>query len=185
MKKSYDYFKTLKFLSESVYVIYEKVLLKQDFSSDIIQLLAEKSELINNLQNEFITPLERGDIFFLAESLTDQLNSIFSFSEYYNLISHNRTFPFENTNKALQTQSIIISQLAGFKSNLKLFEQCSEEVKKLNIEKKNIEKLIVNALKCKDEQPLVRYAVYSAYLELNRSIYKTILEVEKILINNS
>ena len=78
MKKSYDYFKMLKNLSESVSVIYAKILLNKDFSSDRIRFFAEKSELINNLQNEFITPLERGDIFFLAESLAEELCSVFS-----------------------------------------------------------------------------------------------------------
>ena len=86
MKKSFDYFKTLKILSESVSVIYEKTLLKQDFSSNRIQFFAEKSELINNLQNEFITPLERGDIFLLEEALTEELNSVFTLQEYFDLI---------------------------------------------------------------------------------------------------
>ena len=55
----------------------------------------------------------------------------------------------------------------------------------MNKEKKNVEKHIIDALRCKAEQPLIKYAVYSAFLELNRKIYKTILEIERILINNS
>lgn len=185
MKKSYDYFKTLKILSESVCATYEKTLLKKDFSKERIQFFAEKSQIINNLQNEFITPLERGDIFLLEESLTDQLNSVFSFWEYYNLINHNSSVLFENTNKSLKAQNVIFSQLANFKSNLKLFEQCSEEIRKLNTEKKNIDKLIIDALNCKREQPLIKYALYSSLLDLNRKIYKTTLQTERILINNS
>lgn len=185
MKKSYDYFKTLKILSEFVSVIYEKTLLKQDFFSNRIQFFAEKSELINNLQNEFITPLERGDIFLLEESLTEELNSIFTVQEYFNLFSNRDIIVFQNTDKHLKTQNLIFSQLENFKSNLKLFEQCSEEIKGLNSEKKNIEKLVVDALKCKSEQPLIKYAVYSAFLDLNRKIFKTILEIERILIDNS
>ena len=185
MKKSYDYFKTLKILSESVCATYEKTLLKKDFSKERIQFFAEKSQIINNLQNEFITPLERGDIFLLEESLTEQLNSVFSFWEYYNLINHNSSVLFENTNKSFKAQNVIFSQLANFKSNLKLFEQCSEEIRKLNTEKKNIDKLIIDALKCKSEQPLIKYALYSSLLDLNRKIYKTTLQTERILINNS
>lgn len=185
MKKSYDYFKTLKILSESVSVIYKKTLLKQDFSSNRIQFFAEKSELINNLQNEFITPLERGDIFLLEESLTEEINSIFTVQEYFNLFIDKDFKVFESTDKHLKTQNLIFSQLENFKSNLKLFEQCSEEIKYLNSEKKNIEKLVVDALKCKSEQPLIKYAVYSAFLDLNRKIYKTILQIERILIDNS
>ena len=185
MKKSYDYFKTLKILSESVSVIYEKTLLKQDFSSRRIQFFSEKSELINNLQNEFITPLERGDIFLLEESLTEELNSIFSFQEYLNLINTKDFEVLKKTEKSLKSQNLIFSQLKNYKSNLKLFEQCSEEIKGLNAEKKNIEKLIHDALKCKTEQPLIKYAIYSAFLDLNRKLYKTIIEIERILINNS
>ena len=185
MKKYYNYFKTLKLLSESVSVIYEKTLLKQDFSSNRIQFFAEKSELINNLQNEFITPLERGDIFLLEESLTEELNSIFTIQEYLNLFSNKDFEIFENTDKSLKRQNLIFSQLEKFKSNLKLFEQCSEEIKFLNFEKKNIEKHIVDALRCKTDQPLIKYAIYSDFLDLNRKVYNTILQIERILIDNS
>ncbi len=185
MKKSYDYFKTLKLLSELVSVIYEKTLLKQDFSSDRVSFFAEKSELINNLQNEFIAPLERGDIFLLEESLSEELNSIFTLQEYLNLI-YCKDFPeLKSIDKVLKNQNQIFSQLGNFKSNIKLFEQCSEEIKNINANKKNTEKRIVDALKCKSEQPLIKYALYSAFLDLNRKIYKTILQIEKILINNS
>ena len=185
MKKSYDYFKTLKLLSELVSVIYEKALLKQDFSSDRIRFFAEKSELINNLQNEFITPLERGDIFLLEESLSDELASIFAMQEYFNLINCKDFEEIKSIQNTFKAQNHIFSQLGNFKSNIKLFEQCSEEVKKLNAEKKTIESKLVDALKCKSEQPLIKYAVYSAFLDLNRKIYKTILQTERILIDNS
>lgn len=185
LRKSYDYFKTLKILSETVSVIYEKTLLKQDFSSNRILFFAEKSELLNNLKNEFITPLERGDIFLLAESFTEELGSVFALQEYLNLINYKDFVELSYFSKSLKSQNLIFSQLGNFKSNLKLFEQCSEEVKFLNEEKKSIEKSIVKALKCKSEQPLIKYAVYSAFLDLNRKIYKTILQIERILIDNS
>ena len=185
MKKSYDYFKTLKLLSELISEIYEKTLLKQDFSSDRIKLLAEKSELVNNLQNEFITPLERGDIFLLAESLSEELNSVFSLEKCFGLINCKDYVELNNLGKSLKKQAMIFLQLKDFKSNLKLFEQCSEEIKFLNEEKKKIEDNVVNAVKCRSEQPLIKYSVYSALLDLNRKIYKTILQIERILIDNS
>lgn len=185
MKKSYDYFKTLKLLSETISDFYEKTLLKQDFSSNRIQFFAEKSELLNNLRNEFITPLDRGDIFLLEESLTDELNSVFALQEYLSLINCKEFIELISFSKTFKTQTFIFSQLDNFKSNLKLFEQCSEELKILNEEKKKIEKNIVKAIKCRSEQPLIKYSVYSAFLDLNRKIYKTILQIERILIDNS
>ncbi len=185
MKKSYDYFKTLKLLSEALLVIYEKTLLKQDFSSDRIEFLAEKSELIKNLQNEFITPLERGDIFLLEKSLTEEMIAIFSLQEYFYFINTKDYVVLDNIKKSLKTQSVIFTQLGNFKSNLKLFEQCSREINYLNSEKKNIEIQIIEALKCKSEQPLIKYAVNSVFLDLNRKIFKTILQIEGILIKNS
>lgn len=185
MKKSYDYFKTLKLLSELISVIYEKALLKQDFSSDRIRFFAEKSELINNLKNEFITPLERGDIFLLEESLSEELNSIFTLYEYLNLINCKDFEEIKSFDEVLKSQNKIFSQLGNFKSNVKLFERCSEEIKYLNTEKKSIEKRVVDALKCKREQPLIKYALYSEFLCLNKKIYKTILQIERILIDNS
>ena len=185
MKKSYDYFKTLKILSESVSGIYEKTLLNMDFSSERILFFAEKSELINNLQNEFITPLERGDIFFLAESLEDELCSVFSLREYFPFINKISFEELGKMNSHFKAQNHIFSQLSDYRSNLRLFEQCSEEVKCLNTEKKNVEKNIKEVLGCITEQPLLRYVSYSAYLDLNRKIYKTILQIERILIDNS
>ena len=185
MKKSYDYFKTLKLLSELISVIYEKTFLKQDFSSDRIYFFAEKSEFLNNLQNEFITPFERGDIFLLAESLTEELNSIFALQEYLNLINVNDFIQLKDIQKSFKTQTLIFSQLKNFKSNLKLFELCFDEIKNLNSDKKYIEKFIIEAIKCKGEQPLIKYTTYSVLLDLNRKIYKTILQIERILIDNS
>ena len=166
-------------------MIYEKTLLKQDYSSEKIIFFAEKSELINNLQNEFITPLERGDIFLLEESLAEELNSVFAFKEYSALISKRDFDLFKNEEKSLKIQNNIFSQLSSFKSNLKLFEQCSKEINHLNTDKRVIEAHIVDALKCKTEQPLLKYSIYSAFLDLNRKIYKTFIEIERILINNS
>ncbi len=185
MKKSYDYFKTLKILSELISVIYEKILLKQDFSSERIQFFAEKSELLNNLKNEFITPLERGDIFLLEESITEELYSIFTLNDYSELIICKNFEELKSIENTLKKQNAIFSQLNHFKSNLKLFEQCSDEIKKLNSDRKSIEKQIVEALKCKGEQPLIRYVIYSAFLDFNGKIYKTILQIERILIDNS
>ena len=184
MKKSYDYFETLKILSEIVSVIYEKSLLKQDFSTERIKFFAEKSELINNLLNEFIAPIERGDIFLLEESLTEELDSVFSLQEYLNLVNKKSFEELSFFSVFFSQQNLIFSQLKNYKSNLKLFEQCSDEIKVLNKEKKKIENHIVEALKCRTEQPLVKYSIYSASHDLNRKIYKTILDVEKILINN-
>ncbi|MBQ7115919.1 MAG: hypothetical protein IJN94_05840 [Clostridia bacterium] len=185
MKKSYDYFKTLKLLSETVSVIYEKTLLNQDFSSERIHYSAEKSQLINNLQNEFITPLERGDIFLLQENISEELNSILVLQEYLCLINTNDFEEFINIGKFLKAQSVLFFDLKNYESNLRLFEQCSELIKHLNSEKRSMEKQIIDVLKCKKEQPLIKYAVYSALLNFNGAIYKTVLQIERILIDNS
>lgn len=185
MKKSYDYFKTLNLLSEEISVIYQKTLLKQDYSSDKIIFFAEKSQLINNLQNEFITPLERGDIFLLQENINDELISIFTLQEVINLIDFKAFGELDKISEALKSQSVIFSQLHSYKSNLKLFEKCSEEIKYLNTEKRYIEMKILDALKCKSDQPLIKYVVYTSVLDLNRCIYKTVLQIERILIDNS
>ena len=185
MKKSYDYFKTLKLLSESVSVIYKKTLLKQDYSSEKIIFSAEKSELINNLKNEFITPFERGDIFLLEENITEELDSVLSFQDYYNLSVKIDSGIFLKAEKHLITQTDIFSDLKNFKSNLKLFEQCSDEIKNLNSFKRKVEGLVIEELKCKNEQSFVKYAMYSALLDLNKKAYKTILQIERILLENS
>lgn len=185
LKKSYDYFKTLKNLSDEIYIIYENILKNKDYSSHRIFFFAEKSDLVNNLQNEFITPLERGDIFLLEECLTEEFNSILEFQNFLSLLNRNEFKSFDGLLLSLEKQASVFSQLKNFKSNIKLFEQCSEEVKRLNVEKKNTEKAIIEAVKCQSEQPIIKYVVNSSYLSLNKKIYKTFVETERILINNS
>lgn len=185
LKKSYDYFKTLKLLSEEIFITYDKMIKNKDFSANRISFFAEKSELINNLRNEFITPLERGDIFFLVEYLNAELDSVLDLYEYLSLVNKNDFIECEALSESLKNQSIVFSQLKNFKSNVKLFEKCSVEISGLNKEKKNIEKNIVDALKCTSEQPLIKYALYSALMDLNIKICKTFLQIERILIDNS
>ena len=182
MKKSYDYFKTLKLLSEITSEIYKKSASEVDFSPDRILFLAEKSELLNSLRNEFITPLERGDIFFLAECLTEEVNSIYSLYGYSSLINQMK---FDSFEESFNSQTLIFNKLKDFKSNLKLFEQCSQEAGRLGLQKKKFEEQAVNALKINNGQGLKKYAVCSAFLTLNNSIYKTIIQIERILIDNS
>ncbi len=185
MKKSYDYFKTLKILSEEVSVIFEKTTNSSDYSSAWIKFSAEKSELLNNLQNEFITPLERGDIFLLAECIADELNSVTSFEAYSAFTNKADSEYMQVLLLSLKKQNTIFSQMNSFKSNLRLFEQCSDEIKTLNKTKIAIEKNIMDAIYCKSEQPLIKYILYAVMLDLNRKIYKTLVEIERILINNS
>ncbi len=185
LKKSYDYFKTLNLLSEAVSEIFEKSLNNLDFSANRITFLAEKSEIINNLKNDFITPLERGDIFFLAESLTEEMNYIFALNELLGLAKTDTKEELRSMATIFSLQNKIFFRLKYFKSNLNLFEQCHGVIKTLNADKVRIEKRIVDALHCKAEQPLVKYALYSSILNINRSVYITIIEIERILIENS
>lgn len=185
MKKSYDYFKKLKLLSDVIFEIYSKSILNKDFSSHRILFLAEKSELLNNLKNEFITPLERGDIFILAENLTAQLNSVYVLQGYLNLIKPNDLSHLTFFNSLFKEQADIFSRLYSFKSNIKLFEQCSQTAARLSAQKKSIEEQLINMLDVKGDQAIKAYAVCSAFLTLNADIYKTILQIERILIDNS
>ncbi len=186
MKKSYDYFKTFKILTEELFIIYKKTLVNEDCSSRKIAFFAEKSELLNNLQNEFITPFDRGDIFLLTEYLSSQLESVSDLKEYFSLAGSLQAYnELSVLSHSFETQASVFGRLRNFKGNLSLFEQCSDEVKKLNQNKKEIEKRILDAVYCKGEQPLVKYVLYSKTLEINRKIYKTLVETERILINNS
>ena len=81
MKKSYDYFKTLKELSYCVYTVYIKAVTNGDFKKTLIKFSGLKNELSDNLIDDFVTPLERGDIYNLSFCMNKELWQI---DELYN-----------------------------------------------------------------------------------------------------
>ena len=185
MKKSFDYFKTFKILTENLNNIFKLSVDNKDYNKQYITFLANKNELTDYLKNDFITPIERGDIFILLDMFSREMNQI-------NVLNDYSSFSWSELNE------IIISFRELFDIQNNVFDKISLEKLNINIVDKAIDgynqsqrlvrdiyKLIKKTIVGYCENPLLKYTVYVAYLELAKQTNCTFFEIERIILNNS
>ena len=185
MKKSFDYFKTFKILTENLNNIFKLSVDNKDYNKQYITFLANKNELTDYLKNDFITPIERGDIFILLDMFSREMNQI-------NVLNDYSSFSWSELNE------IIISFRELFDIQNNIFDKISFEKLNINIVDKAIDgynqsqrlvrdiyKLIKKTIVGYCENPLLKYTVYVAYLELAKQMNCTFFEIERIILNNS
>ena len=185
MKRSYDYFKTLKKMNELVCGAFSSVADSKGCESYRFSFSAEKSELTDNLKNEFITPIERGDIFLLSECMSVELGNAESLYEYSSFLFDD-CFGFSETlKKCLINRGEILNRIGSPKNSDKLIKPCTEEILTCNRLIVSITKGIKNVVLRNESHALIKYAVYTAYLDLTKSVSNTFSEMERIIIDNS
>ena len=185
MKKSFDYFKTFKILTENLNNIFKLSVDNKDYNKQFITFLANKNELTDYLKNDFITPIERGDIFILSDMFSREMNQI-------NVLNDYSSFSWSELNE------IIISFRELFDIQNNVFDKISFEKLNVNIVDKAIDgynqsqrlvrdiyKLIKKTIVGYCENPLLKYTVYVAYLELAKQMNCIFFEIERIILNNS
>lgn len=184
MKKSFDYFKMFKEMSFSVCSSYAKMIKSEDFNSDLIRFSGLKWELLNTLLNEFVAPIERNDIYYLTQCLTDELNCISNINTFLPLVDIN-TFNFkESVTSVLNQQTSVFYSLKEVKNYNKIFKSISENKATLNGINTSINILCKNrcASKCFD---LNEYIVFHNFSCLYKSIDRLYSEIQRIIINNN
>ena len=82
MKKSYDYFKTLKDLSVIVSESFSGMSDSKTINKNYLCFSAMRNELSENLIDEFVAPIERDDIYNLSFCLFEEFNSVIKFCEF-------------------------------------------------------------------------------------------------------
>lgn len=185
MKRSYDYFKTLKKMNELVCGAFSSVADSKGCESYRFSFSAEKSELINNLKNEFITPIERGDIFLLSECMSDELGNTERLSEY-SVFFFDECFDFSKILKTcLVKQGEIINKLGNQKNLIDLINLCHDGTIACGTLMLKLQKKIKSIVLCNESQTLLKYAVCVAYLDVTKSVLNTFSEIERIIIDNS
>lgn len=185
MKKSYDYFKTLKMLSENVSGAFTATASLGNYETFRLSFLAEKSELLNNLHNEFIAPLERGDIFLLTECLSKELNAVGSLNEFSSLFFSDCFSVSNSLNICFKKQTELLAQLENIKNSSRLCDLCHDGCATALSEQIQLQRKIKIVVSCGQSQPLIKYSVYAVYLDLVKCLWETFSQIERILINNS
>jgi uncharacterized protein Yka (UPF0111/DUF47 family) len=148
----------LKKLSSLNYEMFCKILNNQSISKEKIDFNSLQEEIYNNLLSEFISPIEREDIFILQKRLEEEFLEICSFSL---LKSKDKNFS-EEICSLLKDNVIVISELKNFKTPKKLL--------KLIRENKNYAK---NILSIREKSEIIK------------SIYKIDIEIERIILSNN
>jgi uncharacterized protein Yka (UPF0111/DUF47 family) len=148
----------LKKLSSLNYEMFCKILNNQSISKEKVDFNSLQEEIYNNLLSEFISPIEREDIFILQKRLEEEFLEICSFSL---LKSKEKNFS-EEICSLLKDNVIVISELKNFKTPKKLL--------KLIRENKNYAK---NILSIREKSEIIK------------SIYKIDIEIERIILSNN
>lgn len=184
MKKSYDYFKTLKDLSACVSEAYFSALDGKNFKKYLIRFSGIRNELSDYLIDDFVTPLERGDIYNLSYCLHKELWQVDELYNYNSLADIGSFLFAKQIGELFNKQSTVIELLFVAKNNDKVARAIDDGMNFCNGIRTKIIGNIKFTLK-NSEQPLLAYAVNCAYLTLMETVETTFSEIERILIVKS
>ena len=184
MKKSFDYFKTLKEMSVTIGDAYKNMVTTNEFNKETIRFSGLKWELSHNLFNEFVAPVERNDIYHMAGCLSEELYYISKLSNIITLADI-RGFSFvESISSIFDKQSYVFRLLSDSKNYEKIFSQIGETKAVLNGVNTSIVLSIKNCLKSA-EQPLLKYAIISGFYDIYKATDETFGELQRVVINNN
>lgn len=180
MKKSYDYFKTLKDMSDCIGKAYSLRYMSDKYKKEAIFFYAVRKELSNNLSEEFVAPIERNDIYNISSCLVQELLSL----EYLCLFGYknNMTLLDDNIKHYLNIQSDIIMGLSH-KFSVSLLGDLSSVQSALMSDRNTMiskSKDIFN----KSDNILLKYAYFERLLRFIEKIGNTFYEIERVIINN-
>lgn len=185
MKKSYDYFKTLKdlaFFCENAFTD----TVRGTYTENIkIPFFGLKNELTDSLQNDFITPIERGDIFVLADCLSRELLHISDLCEFVPLFWDDCYSVCNSLSSAYKKQTEQFNSMSASKDYSRLFSLCGDGRTIAFKTSSSITHRIKICVSGTETKPLLKYSVYAALLEVSRGVQYTFSQIERILLNNS
>lgn len=155
----------LKKLSFLNYEMFCKTIKNQPISKEKIDFNSLQEEIYENLLSEFISPIEREDIFILQKRLEEEFLMICSFS----LFNKSNFFDFSSIEILFKGNVAVFEELKNFKNPRKLLRLVRENkksvVKLLTSEEYNFEK--------------------SKVLKIVQKIFSTLTEIERIILNNN
>ncbi len=184
MKKSFDYFKTLKELSYCVYTAYTGTVAGSDLKKVVIKFSGLKNELSECLIDDFVTPFERGDIYNLSFCMHKELWQVDELNNYGSLADIGSFLFADQVGDLLQKQNEVVDLLFLSKNTHRVSRTIDEGMNLCSSIKNRVLKNVKTTLR-ESEQPLIAYGLNCAYLTLLESIDITFSEMERILIVKS
>lgn len=161
----------LKELSSLNYEMFCKSTKKQPISKEKIEFNSLQEELYNNLLSEFISPIEREDIFILQKRLEEEFLMICSFSL---LIKKEKRFLVPDEVSALLKENVLVfSELKHFKTPKKLLKLLKEN----KIRTKNLLFSLATY-----EGDFKSFCVLKCLIEKIFSLY---CEIERVILSNN
>lgn len=161
----------LKNLSSLNYEMFCKSIKNQPISKEKIDFNSLQEEIYEKLLSEFISPIEREDIFILKKRLEEEFLAICSFSL---LIKKEKNFFVPDEVSALLKDNILVfSELKHFKTPKKLLKLLKEN----KIRTKNLLFSLATY-----EGDFKSFCILNCLIEKIFSLY---CEIERIILNNN
>ena len=157
----------LKKLSSLNYEMFCKILNNQSISKEKVDFNSLQEEIYNSLLSEFISPIEREDIFILQKRLEEEFIAIWSFS----LLKSKEKIFLEEISNLLKDNVIVFSELKNFKTPKKLLRLTKEN-------KKYAQSLLISIVNCECKS----FGVLKAMTE---KIFSLCCEIERIILTNN
>lgn len=184
MKKSYDYFKTLKDMSVCLRDSFSLAVKGDDIGGAFIKLTGMRSELSKQLFDEFTAPVERDDIYILSALLYEELLQINHLSDIVSATDFASRPVFEQGFLLFDKQIRVFELFGDMKHPEKTLKNASEAYHFCNRLKKESLSGLVNNLKG-SRQPLLEFSLGCAYIDLLKAVSHTLYETERVVINNN
>lgn len=184
MKKSYDYFKTLKDLSVIVCESFACLSDSKTVNKNYLCFSALRNELSEKLIDEFIAPIERNDIYNLTFCLYNEFGCVIKLSDFFSL---SQTAFFDSL-KEIGNLFYKQSEVFALKDLLKMPEKGCSCLSGELFECKKAKKIILAETSdsiCSHNHPLISYAIGSSCIETVSSIETAYNEIGRVLVNNS
>ncbi len=182
MKKSFDYFKTLKDLSQINGVIFSSVASGGDFKKHTVTFYGQRFELLQRLSDDFVAPIERNDIYNLTHNLYNQFCKIIILGD---MADGSLDLPeafLSEFRELFIVQSDLMSGFGKKSDYTSLLKTCRQAQKQVLTLKRNVASFMVSALR-NSKQPLYRVVVLNGVFDFCDSISDTLCLCERVFIN--
>jgi hypothetical protein len=156
----------------------------KDFKKEVIRFSGLKTELSENLMNDFVAPLERNDIYKLSFCLSEELWQVINLFDFITLADINPLDFIGQIGDLFNKQNIVFDLLENTKYPQKTLKSVSENLLFCNKVRKQVLNEVKNLLQSA-KQPLIRYSLCCYFLELLRALETTFCEIERVIINNN
>jgi hypothetical protein len=181
LKKSYDYFKTLKDLSGCIGRVYCSADRPDLYKKEMLFYNSIRKELSLRLSEEFVAPIERNDIYSLSSLLSCEIDVIDYICHLaYQVDLHESD---EELSSFFIVQGDLLYDLSNRKSYSNILNEIYDIQSCIRIKRRALwdgyKTTLVN-----NGNALLRYVYFDKTIELIDCLSRSFGEIERVVINN-